>query len=238
MKKKNIALASVAIIAMIISGCGSSGGGDSTATTVTVERGPVFGATVTDSSTPVKTAVNTAGTNQYVFASTPTYPITVTDGFIDANYDGVITAGVDYPLDLPLVAERGLNITPLTTYIADLNDTEEETLAATIGATVTELTDLPSAATGVIVAAVNSAYAALVTETLNPGTDIEAAFNSSFDLLQSETIVSDNVTSDNITSEDLADIEKNINDTLGLIPLTEDEIEDDNDNTTSDNITE
>lgn len=93
----------------------------SSATDVTVERGKVFGATVQDSSSPRQTATQKTGQNIYTFATTPTYPISATSGWIDVNNDGVQDVH-DIPLDITLRSYLTV-ITPVTTYIADENIT-------------------------------------------------------------------------------------------------------------------
>lgn len=227
---------STVAITMMLSGCGSSNSSSNTPTTVTVERGPVFGATVTDAKGQLATTVK--DTNKYTFASTPTYPITVTGGRFDANYDGKIDTN-DFALPIVMKAENGLNITPMTTYFNDLNDTQEQAFATSNNLNIDELRKLPSDASGAALAAINAVFAALVQKvqsSIPANFNLENAFNEHFSALKELNIANDNSTSDNITETDLSDIEKIINDQL-LNTLTDSEIEDDNDNTTSDNIT-
>lgn len=122
--KKTMSLALVSALGLGLSACGGGGGGSSapsTATDVTVERGKVFEATVVDSSSPVQTAVQKANQNVYTFASTPTYPIKVTGGWIDVNDDGTMDAN-DVVLDVELVSYSNV-VTPITTYIASSDET-------------------------------------------------------------------------------------------------------------------
>ena len=141
MARLHISLAVITALGLGFSGCGGGGSSGSavvgSATDVTVERGKVYEATVTDSSTPVKTAVQKAGLNVYTFASAPTYPISVTGGWIDVNADGIKDIG-DVVLDVTLKSYSNV-LTPLTTYIADENATLREAKLATIKAELNTL---------------------------------------------------------------------------------------------------
>lgn len=99
MKKLNSVVLST-LTAAILVGCGggSSSSTDTTTdtsssstvgtTTVTAERGAIWGATVTDSSNPTQKAkITSATSNVYTFANTPVYPISVTGGIIDMDGD-------------------------------------------------------------------------------------------------------------------------------------------------------
>jgi len=124
---------SLALLALLsFSACGGGGGSSSndvtpaqsSATDVTVERGKVYNATVTDSSTPPQTAKEKANLNVYTFAKKPTYPISATGGWIDVNGDGKKDAK-DVDLDITLKSYSDI-VTPVTTYIADANKTIRE----------------------------------------------------------------------------------------------------------------
>ncbi len=124
----NLSLALIATLSF--TGCGG-GGSDagttpatSTATDITVERGKVYDATVTDSSTPVQTAIQRAGLNIYRFTSAPKYPIFATGGWIDVNGNGIKDSN-DTHLDIILKSHSNI-ITPVTTYIDDENKTIRE----------------------------------------------------------------------------------------------------------------
>lgn len=82
----------VLVLSIGLNGCGGGGGGSSTGnsvptvnnpipTSVTVERGKVYDATVVDSENHI--AIQKNGTNIYRFDDVPKYPITVTNGWID-----------------------------------------------------------------------------------------------------------------------------------------------------------
>jgi len=113
----------------VLTGCGSDDTTaviplTSTATDITVERGKVYNATVVDASTPAQVAVQKQNQNVYTFAAAPTYPITVTGGWIDVNNNGTKDTG-DVPLDITM-RSYSTNVTPISTYLADGNDTQRE----------------------------------------------------------------------------------------------------------------
>lgn len=130
MKKKIVQMSSIGLITLLgLSACGG-GGGDggtsdggvtpSSATNVTVERGKVYGAVVTDASTPAQVAVSTLNSNVYKFAKQPIYPVKVSGGYIDVNNDGSITED-DVALDMNMSSYSNI-ITPITTYLAQETD--------------------------------------------------------------------------------------------------------------------
>lgn len=82
-KKLGMSLALATLLSLGVSGCGGSSDGASAGVTgvdVTVERGKVYDANVTDSSTPAQVASQKNGKNVYTFANAPTYPVVVTGG--------------------------------------------------------------------------------------------------------------------------------------------------------------
>lgn len=147
-RKKSLSLLTVLALSVGFNGCG---GGSSTPTVnqptptaVTVERGKVYDATVVDSQNNVGT--QKVGTNTYVFDDIPKYPITVTGGWIDVDSDGRKTTA-DVELTTPMKS-YSTNVTPISTYIADVNSTVREnrlnTLAIKTGVSIDELLKLPS----------------------------------------------------------------------------------------------
>lgn len=130
------------IISLLITLCGCGGGGTTSSTTPTtytnilVERGPVIGAYVVDNNG--KRAIN-IGNGQYRFYVTPSYPINVYGGYIDANHNGEIDL-TDAELTIPLrlsVQDRD-SITLLTT-IAALGDDFKNELLTTYSLSENEL---------------------------------------------------------------------------------------------------
>ena len=122
---KRLTKSSMAIIAsaVIFAGCGGGSGDSSSATPssvtptdVTVERGAIFGATVTDANGIEATA--TAGSNVYKFANTPKYPIKATGGVIDIDADATTTNDqIDF--SNKELTSYSTVITPITDYLGD-----------------------------------------------------------------------------------------------------------------------
>lgn len=131
----------------LFSGCG--GGSSNTSSTVvptvvTVERGAVIDATVTDANGQIAIVENK---NSYKFSKEIKYPITVTGGFIDLDDSGNKSMG-DLELTIPLTTYSGTNITMITTAIADSDEKKREqklkALVDSLGSTKEELLKLPS----------------------------------------------------------------------------------------------
>lgn len=126
--KISMSLALATVLSLGVTGCGGSSdsapAATSTATDVTVERGKVYDANVTDSSTPAQVATQKIGKNVYTFAKTPTYPVVVNGGWIDVNGDGK-QGTEDVPLDIQMKSYT-TTVTPITTYVADANKTIRE----------------------------------------------------------------------------------------------------------------
>lgn len=128
---------SMAIVASaaIFAGCGggssdsSSSSTSATPTSVTVERGAIFGATVTDANGSVATA--TVGSNVYVFANTPKYPIKATGGIIDIDGDATTTNDqIDF--SNKELTSYSTVITPITDYLGDTTSEAGKTKLASL----------------------------------------------------------------------------------------------------------
>jgi hypothetical protein len=153
MKKQLLTLTTIATLSFI--GCGGGGGssspsgndGGTTTTNITVERGPVYEATVKDASG--KTATVTGISNIYTFSGDITYPITVTGGWIDLDGDGVKDIN-DTVLEKDMLAYDGTVITPFTTLLNSPDATKRDemavALAAKYGISKDEFYKLPSKA--------------------------------------------------------------------------------------------
>lgn len=100
MKTSVLAIASVAAVLMI--GCGTTS--DSETTDITVERGPLLYATVTDANGEEAT-MRSGGV--YRFAKTPVYPVTSRGGVIDVNRNNVVDEGDVVATNLKLQAAEG-----------------------------------------------------------------------------------------------------------------------------------
>jgi len=142
---KTTYLFSFAVATALFTGCGSSSDTTtsdtlSTATTITVQRGPVLGADVIDANGQIATE----GVNaEYTFATDPVYPIIATGGVIDIDRDGKVSIG-DVVNDINLTTVGGDVITLATTMAtnpttkahleaiaADLNITLDDVLTKT-----------------------------------------------------------------------------------------------------------
>lgn len=126
--KLGMSLALATLLSLSVTGCG---GGDSatadaisSAVDVTVERGKVYDANVTDSSTPPQVATQKARQNVYTFANAPVYPVVVNGGWIDVNDDGLMDVN-DTKLDIQMMSYTTV-VTPVSTFIADANETLRE----------------------------------------------------------------------------------------------------------------
>jgi len=167
-KKIGMSVALATVLSLSVTGCGGSSDSES-GTDVTVERGKVYDATVTDSSTPVQTATQKSGKNVYTFSKAPTFPVIVTGGWIDVNDDGK-QGTEDVALDIQMKSYT-TTVTPITTYVADADKTireqKLEALAAKLNEsgigedatiTVEDLLKVPSAAPADVMITANAIY--------------------------------------------------------------------------------
>jgi len=126
-----MSLAVISALGLGLVGCGSSDSDSTpaqtttektvdTIKTVTVERGKVYDANVTDSSTPNQTATQEEGTNNYTFENAIVYPVKVNGGFIDVDGDGKYSEG-DLDLDMELISYED-KVTAISTYISKDED--------------------------------------------------------------------------------------------------------------------
>ena len=120
-------------LTLLMPACGGGGQPSQTpiqvnSTTVTVERGAVINAKVVDANG--KVATSKIDSNQYIFKSTPTYPLTAiasNESWIDIDGDGNRTAN-DVVLDINMTSYSNV-ITPVTTILSDSNKTKRDALA-------------------------------------------------------------------------------------------------------------
>ncbi len=133
----------ILILSITFTSCGESedeGGNKSKEqseyTSVTLERGKVYGATITDSLGAV--AIRSHGSNVYIFNTPPSYPIKAIGGWIDVDNDLKMTSK-DIILNIEMVSYTDI-ITPITTYISDdSTQIREEKLKS-----LSELTNIPA----------------------------------------------------------------------------------------------
>ena len=122
--KYTLGLLSAITAALVLTGCGEGGSSSSSTPTdipeaaakiITVERGPLLDANVTDALG--HTAVE-LGNGQYAFDHEPEYPISAVGGYIDINRDGKINAG-EVKNELILKTQDGSVVTMATTLAFD-----------------------------------------------------------------------------------------------------------------------
>jgi len=167
-KKIGMSLVLTTVLSLATTGCSSSDTPASSGNDVTVERGKVYNANVVDASTPPQVAKEKANLNVYTFAKAPVFPVTVTGGWIDVNDNGVPDAN-DTKLDITMKS-YGTTVTPVTTFIADANETVRQKnlddLVAKVNAstpddaniTAEELLQLPSKAKPATFVTANAIY--------------------------------------------------------------------------------
>ncbi len=139
---KSLYLISIATAALIFSGCGDSS--DSTpdtisealSNTITVERGPILGATVIDANGVI---AKEDGNGKYTFASKPSYPVMATGGVIDIDRDGSISVG-DVVNDMNLTTVGGDVVTIATTLATNTaTRTQLEQIASDLNITLDDI---------------------------------------------------------------------------------------------------
>lgn len=195
MKKINLSIACFTALTLI--GCGAGGsiesntnntaGNDTVSTSkiVTVERGPVLLATVKDANNQIAKNIDNTKLNTYVFDTIPTYPITVTAGYIDVNNDNIIDTN-DIKHDITMTSYSNI-VSPLTTFIGN-DSTKLDFLKTTYGLTTSQIKNsLPSTVSNKTVILSNAIYKLLVNTTplttTNLSTEystVETVFNTSF----------------------------------------------------------
>jgi len=109
------ALSASAAATLLLIGCGTASD-TSTATDITVERGPLLYASVTDADG--QEAVM-QGYGVYRFENLPVYPVTSTGGYIDMNRNNVVDEGDLNVATLKLRTSQGTAATIVTTLAAD-----------------------------------------------------------------------------------------------------------------------
>jgi len=197
------------IAGSILIGCGSSDNSSTinTPTGITVERGAVYDAVVSDANGNI--AKRTVGSNIYTFSNTPIYPIKAVGGWIDVNGDGNKTIGTDVILDITLTSYSNV-ITPVTTYIGDINKNRSklDRLINDLNTTEIELLKKPSDADYKAIITQNSLYKIMKennTSELNDShfNDINISYSNL------ETTYHQTYESQNKTSKELAEIFEN-----------------------------
>ena len=132
-------ISTAAVVALGLSGCGTSESTTPANNDVTVERGPVLGALVVDANTQRATD---QGNGVYRFATPPVHPIKAMGGYIDVNRNGVVDAG-EVENTLIMQADEGDAVTLVSTLasnpeletflVSELNVTREQISSMTPG---------------------------------------------------------------------------------------------------------
>lgn len=110
MKTLSHTLMAASAAALLLAGCGGTSGG-TTATDITVERGPLLYANVTDADGQVAAM---QGNGVYRFETAPVYPVTSYGGVIDMNRNNVIDEGDVIASRLKLQTAEGTAATIVT----------------------------------------------------------------------------------------------------------------------------
>jgi len=151
-------LISLAVATALFTGCGGSSSGSDivgSATTLTVERGPILKAVVVDANGQ---KADDNGNGKYTFASAPLYPVMATGGIIDMDRDGVVSQG-DVVSDLNLTTTSGSVITVATTLASNpVTKAELDKMAADLNLTTADILNKTPSESKEIEAISNVAY--------------------------------------------------------------------------------
>ncbi len=93
---------------------------DANLTTITVERGPVFMATVKDANGLVALNSKFGMSNIYEFNATPKAPISVSGGYIDINNNSILDEN-DTKLDINMSSYSNI-VSPITTLVGNIDN--------------------------------------------------------------------------------------------------------------------
>jgi len=224
------------LFALTLLGCGTSGTCNNIGTSesngsnisslnipITVERGPIFMATVTDANGSHAMNDNFGFSNIYQFTKQPIYPITVHGGYIDINRNGKLDNN-DSKLDINMSSYSNV-ISPLTTLVG--NDTTLLNYLVKYYDINTTLitTTVPSKISKNTIILSNIAYRALknnyqigskeFNQTVEEINNLYQQFNTITDLNQLSYLLEEAVLNlegniERVTNEEIASIESNI----------------------------
>ncbi|NPA11332.1 MAG: DUF2202 domain-containing protein [Epsilonproteobacteria bacterium] len=210
--KKSIAAISMVMAGMFI-GCGGGSSSSTSATEVSVERGPVLRAVVIDSNGKMAREM---GGGKYQFLDTPKYPVIATGGYIDVNRDGILSEG-DINNTITYYTKDGKSVT-LVSSIAENPDIREY-LKTTYNLTDEQIdNDTPS--TNNTIAAISDAVFAYM---ISNG--IYDPKNLTLDDVKSLESQIQNQLAVYEQTQDKAQVEAQLVNQLGLKPLSSDDIQ-------------
>jgi len=218
---KTTILISSVVTALLLSGCGSAS--DATAvsavstTDITVERGPVLGATVRDSEGQIGVS---KGNGVYSFKN-PTYPIESFGGYIDMNRNGVVDSG-DVEMNYLRLRTNAGNVMTIPTTMAQNSETRDVLLEDGFSEdelfSQTPSTDMDTAALS------DEVYKYCVENNITDPADL-----NSTDINTLRVRIQTRKDSYNNSGLDSAELELSlVNDELNLVTMTEDDIPDEN----------
>jgi uncharacterized protein (TIGR02145 family) len=222
MKKINSLVLSTLTAAFLV-GCGGGGGGSSTpatSTDVTVERGAIWGAAVTDANGQVATQ-QSATSNVYTFASAPKYPIKALGGIIDIDGNPETTDDVIDFTGKELTSYSNV-ITPITHYLGDTSPGQDgeaklEALKTLLKITSSDdlLKKVPSDTNNIEILALTNALFQILND--DDGTN-DDSFEERFTVLKTSFV-------DGTELKDFAKLlEEEVVNILGLEKLTEEQV--------------
>ena len=148
MNKFRGVLISIVTASFLLSGCGDGGSSatpiQKSESLITVERGPLLDANVSDAQGQIATE---RGNGQYAFSDEIVYPITAVGGYIDIDRNGKIDAG-EVENNLKLQSSEGDVVTLATTLALD--EKKAEVLKNEFGLTQEEIEkETPSKSTAI-----------------------------------------------------------------------------------------
>ena len=209
---KKTMITSAAIAALLLTGCDSSEESTSTATDITVERGPVLGALVLDNSGKRGVA---AGNGVYRFAKGVQYPVTVNGGYIDINRNNRIDVG-EARLGFELAISEGTAVTLVSTVA---NNTEVRTMLREKFGLNDDRIDNATPGSDREIAAISDELFAYCNENV-----LEPLKLQTSDLEQIEQRIRERLRDYNESDSSVAELEEELIAELGIETLTEDDL--------------
>ena len=145
---------------------------DANLTSITVERGPVFMATVKDANGLVAVNSKFGMSNVYEFTGTPKAPISVSGGYVDVNNNSILDEN-DTKLDINMSSYSNI-VSPITTLVGnpDNNSTMYNHLINNYNISKSQIFDLvPSKTSKDVLILSNAIYKSLHSSDVFPSSD-------------------------------------------------------------------